>query len=290
MTADPRGTYRAVSGVVMTALLVTFSASLLAAEPDEPVDAGIGILREGVVEVLVGALQREDVAPLLEPGVVTVHSATGSSLVTSCDALARVVVLTCDPPAWPPGFGTWDGLEIDHLPVTALLIPTDGTPAAEGRVRNEAARVVPNAIIHTQADRIDTDASFLTDLGRLFRLAWQFDLVIAACALTVGMAAGIVERRRPFALLRASGLHLGELRRIVLLETAAAMVVTAAAGVALGLASSLALAWGTDAHWAWPDPGIFTMIGAGVLAALVLTALTLPIVDATTRHDTVRYS
>jgi hypothetical protein len=59
--------------------------------------------------------------------------------------------------------------------------------------------------------------------------------------------------------------------RVSAVETAAAMVVTAAAGVALGLASSLALAWGTDAHWAWPDPVTLTMIGAGVLAALVLT-------------------
>jgi ABC-type lipoprotein release transport system permease subunit len=74
------------------------------------------------------------------------------------------------------------------------------------------------------------------------RVVGYFVLVAAARSLAVGMAAGVIERRRPFARLRASGLRLGELRQVVFLETAAAMLVTAAVGVGLGLASSYALA------------------------------------------------
>jgi ABC-type antimicrobial peptide transport system permease subunit len=112
---------------------------------------------------------------------------------------------------------------------------------------------------------------------------------VAACSLTVGMLAGVIERRRPFALLRASGLRLGELRRVVFLETAAAMLVTAAVGVGLGMATSYAVALFGDLVWTWPDVGVFTMVGIGVLAALILSTMALPLMDAATRHDAVRY-
>jgi ABC-type antimicrobial peptide transport system permease subunit len=97
------------------------------------------------------------------------------------------------------------------------------------------------------------------------------------------------QRRRPFALLRASGLRLGELRQIVFLETAAAMLVTGAVGVGLGLVASSALALFSDMAWTLPDAGVFAIVGTGVLTALLLTTLALPLLDAATRHDAVRY-
>ena len=103
------------------------------------------------------------------------------------------------------------------------------------------------------------------------------------------MLAGVIERRRPFALLRASGLRLGELRQVVLLETAAAMFITAAASVGLGMASSYAVALFGDMVWTWPDAGVFAMVGIGVLAALVLSTIALPLLDTATRHDAVRF-
>jgi predicted lysophospholipase L1 biosynthesis ABC-type transport system permease subunit len=181
------------------------------------------------------------------------------------------------------------GLADTGLPISTVYIPTDRTPAAEHRVRTQAANLVPNAIIHTQQDRIDTDAFFFGSLEQLQRLVWYFVLLVAACSLTVGMLAGVIERRRPFALLRASGRRLGELRQIVFLETAAAMLVTAAVGVGLGMASSYALALFSDMAWTWPDVGVFAMVGIGVLAALILSTMALPLLDAATRHDAVRY-
>jgi len=148
---------------------------------------------------------------------------------------------------------------------------------------------VPNAIIHTQQDQRDVDALYLGNLERLVRVFWSFVLVVAACSLTVGMVAGIIERRRPFALLRASGLRLGELRQVVFLETVAAMLVTAAVAMGLAMASSYALALFGEMVWRWPDVGVFAMVGIGVLAALLLSTMALPLLDAATRHDAVRY-
>ena len=201
-----------------------------------------------------------------------------------------MVTLSCSSSAIAGGgISERAGLADTDLPISTVYITTDGTPATENRVRTQAANLVPNALIHTQQDRIDTDAIFFASLEQLQRLVWYFVLLVAACSLTVGMLAGVIERRRPFALLRASGLRLGELRQVVLLETAAAMLVTAAVGVGLGLATSYALALFGEMVWTWPDVGVFVMVGIGVLAALILSAMALPLLDAATRHDAVRY-
>ena len=244
------------------------------------------MLRPGVVEVITGGVPEAKVAPLLSERAVTIRG----DLVESCPELARLVTLSCSSSGLTEGgISERAGLAGTDLPVSTVYISTGGTPAAERRVRTQAANLVPNALIHTQQDRIDTDAFFLDSVEQLQRLVWYFVLLVAACSLTVGMLAGIVERRRPFALLRASGLRLGELRQVVLLETAAAMLVTAAVGVGLGMATSYALALFGDMAWTWPDGGVFAMVGIGVLAALILSTMALPLLDAATRHDAVRY-
>ena len=68
------------------------------------------------------------------------------------------------------GVGERAGLAGTDLPVSKVFIATDGTPAAENRVRTQAATLVPNAIIHTQQDRIDRDALFFDSLEQLQRL------------------------------------------------------------------------------------------------------------------------
>lgn len=290
IAGDPSATFRAVSVVVLAAFAVTCSASLVDASEGAPVDGGRGVLRPGVVEVITGGVPEAKVAPLLSERALPVRSGAAGDFVESCPELARVVTLPCSSsgPA-VGGISQRAGLADTDLPVSTVYISTGGTPAAERRVRTQAANLVPNALIHSQQDRIDTDAFFLDSVEQLQRLVWYFVLLVAACSLTVGMLAGVIERRRPFALLRASGLRLGELRQVVLLETAAAMLVTAAVGVGLGMATSYALALFGDMAWTWPDGGVFAMVGIGVLAALILSTMALPLLDAATRHDAVRY-
>ena len=290
IASDPSATFRAVSVVVLAVFAVTFSASLVDASEDGPFDGGRGVLRPGVVEVITGGVPEAKVAPLLSERAVTVRSGAASDFVESCPELARAVTLSCSSSGLAEsGISERAGLAGTGLPISMVYILTDGTPAAENRVRTQAANLVPNALIHTQQDRIDTDAFFFGSLEQLQRLVWYFVLLVAACSLTVGMLAGVLERRRPFALLRASGLRLGELRQVVFLETAAAMLVTAAVGVGLGMATSYAVALFGDMVWTWPDAGVFAMVGIGVLAALILSAMALPLLDAATRHDAVRY-
>jgi hypothetical protein len=290
MGGDPRATFRAVSGVVVAAFAVTYAASLVDPATDGPYDGGVGVLRPGVVEIVTGGVPDDTVAPLLGGDTLAIRFAGNGEVVPSCAELARMVVLSCASSDLPDVYTADEQAAANPgYPIYRVLVATDGTAAAENRVRSQAANLVPNAIIHTQQDRVDVDARFFRDLEQLLRMGWYFVLVVAACSLTVGMIAGLVERRRPFALLRASGLRLGELRQVVFLETAAAMLLTAVVGVGLGLAASWALAVYGELAWALPGLDVFVGVGTGVLAALVLTTLALPLVDATTRHDAVRF-
>ena len=117
--------------------------------------------------------------------------------------------------------------------------------------------------------------------------AMAFVLLVAACSLTVATVSGLMERRRPFALLRASGVRLGELRRIVLLETGLPLVITALGGV--GTAMLVLYVSTPREEWVMPEVSFFAGLGIGVLAALAVSSLALPLMDMATRHDSARF-
>jgi hypothetical protein len=84
-------------------------------------------------------------------------------------------------------------------------------------------------------------------------------------------------------------MHLAELRRVVLLETALPLVVTTCVGGALGIAVSAGVARSSDQPWHPPGAGYLLAMLAAVAAAGLVTCLTLPLLAATTRPQTVRF-
>jgi FtsX-like permease family len=300
LAADPRASFRAVSGLVLAVTAVTYFGSTNVGlgqlvPPDEAASA-IERLRPGVVQVYTGGVPEEQVAPLLTDRTVTNRYDRRSDFdpryngfFVPCEELARM--RTNVPCPHREGFGRFEpGPDAENLVVADVYIPTDGSLAAENRVRTQAANLLPNAIINTDRDPVDYNLETLfTDFNTLARVASLLVLLMAAVGLTAGMIGGLIERRRPFALLRASGMRVGELRRVVFLETAATVVVTSIVGVALGLALAYANSTQDDGAWEWPGADVFGVVGGGVLATLVFSTLALPLLDATTRHDAVRY-
>ena len=174
--------------------------------------------------------------------------------------------------------------------VGLLYVPTDGSLAAENRVRTRAANLVPNAIINSDRDPIDYNLeTFFQDMDRLAAVAALFVLIIGAFGLAASMVGGLIERRRPFALLRASGVYLSELRRSVLLETAATMAVVSVVGVGIGMLLAYGSTRQGGVDWRWPGADVYGLIGGGVLAALLFSTIALPLLSLTTRHDAVRF-
>ena len=288
---NPQATFYSVAAVGLAAVGLAYlgcTVSINAAPTTAGVPAGgwNGSLRPGVVSVMTGGVPGASVAPLLSNGVI----ASGETVITAaCEDLARVQYVTCP---YPPGSGSVGPAAGTFVPafVGVVYIPTDGSLAAENRVRTQAANLVPNAIINSNRDPIDHQLeTFFLDMNRLAAIAALFVLIVGAFGLAASMVGGLIERRRPFALLRASGVRLGELRRSVLLETAATMVVVSVAGVGTGMLLAYGSAQQGRVDWRWPGPDLYGFIGGGVLAALLFSAIALPLLSLTTRHAAVRF-
>jgi hypothetical protein len=114
-------------------------------------------------------------------------------------------------------------------------------------------------------------------------------LIIAACSLAVSVAAGLGERKRPFSLLRLTGVPLGVLRQVVTLESALPLLLVAAVSILIGLASA-GLFLHSQVGIAFRVPGFeywATVLG-GLVASLAIIASTFPLLNRMTGPDVAR--
>ena len=72
-------------------------------------------------------------------------------------------------------------------------------------------------------------------------------------------------------------------------QTAAAMAVTTVMATGVGMLLAYAAARRSGVHWRWPGWDLAALLGGGVLAALLFSAIALPLLSLTTRHDAVRF-
>jgi hypothetical protein len=124
-------------------------------------------------------------------------------------------------------------------------------------------------------------------------------LIVAGCSLAVSVAGSLLDRKRPFTLLRLSGTPLKTLTRVVLLESIVPLVgaTVVAAGVAIAiteppLRALFAANLGTHQNFAaaaHPDLGYYiTMLGGLALSALVVLA-TMPLLNRITQPENARF-
>ncbi len=114
-------------------------------------------------------------------------------------------------------------------------------------------------------------------------------LPIAGCSLAVNIAGGLAERKRPFSLLRLAGSPLGMLRRVITLEGAVPLVITAVVSIGAGLLTAQ-LFLRAQLHETLHAPGLqfYLVITAGLVASLAVIASTLPILNRLTGPDVAR--
>jgi hypothetical protein len=124
-------------------------------------------------------------------------------------------------------------------------------------------------------------------------------LIVAGCSLAVSVAGSMLDRKRPFTLLRLSGTPLKTLTRVVLLESIVPLVgaTVVAAGVAIAIAEPplravFAANLGQHQNFASAaHPGLgyyLTMLGGLALSALVVLAA-MPMLNRITRPENARF-
>jgi hypothetical protein len=306
LAADPQATFRAISGVVLASFVTALFAGVTPDPATKPLEHDQ--LRRGVVEVLAAGQPTGPVAALRDrlaglSGVqrtLVVHDGIEpGTIAVSCADLTTIVNVTCvdGGPTLagaglpPKGLIGVTGLARpdDTGPIHALYAFTDGDPASEDRVRAMTAALVPGAPTDTRTDQVMLDNRQLRELNTGLRTGTAFVLLIAACSLTVATLGSLVERRRPFMLLRAAGMHPGELRGVVLLETALPLVITVALSGAFGFAVSAAISQSAGQPWQPPGAAYLLATVLGLIVAMAVTGLTLPLITTLTRAQGVRF-
>jgi hypothetical protein len=114
-------------------------------------------------------------------------------------------------------------------------------------------------------------------------------LVIAGCSLAVSVAGGLTDRQRPFSLLRLAGVPLGVLRRVVTLESAVPLIISAVLSAAAGfLAAGLFTRSALGDTLRPPGADYYVIVAAGLVASLAIIASSFPLLRRLTGPEAAR--
>jgi len=103
------------------------------------------------------------------------------------------------------------------------------------------------------------------------------------------MTAGLSERKRPFSLLRLTGVPTGLLRRVVALESAVPLLLIAVLSIAVGLiAAALFLSSQLDIALRVPGTVYWATVLGGLVASLAIIASTFPLLNRITGPEIAR--
>ena len=189
---------------------------------------------------------------------------------------------------WPSAHRSAAGLA--KLPVDAVVVATNGSSSAIERARTTLERAFPFQGTPVAVDAFDpSTARLLTMVQDMTDVVIVASLIIAACSLAVNIAAGLGERKRPFSLLRLTGVPTALLHRVVALESALPLFLVAAVSIVVGLVSA-ALYLHSQVGITFSIPGITywaTVVG-GLVVSLAIIASTFPLLNRITGPEVAR--
>ena len=251
-------------------------------------------------------------------GVAVVHEAPNQTQegrsfgVVACDELAKTPAIgRCAPRATVASVGyflskvlghtanasttTWpswnlSATQLASLPVSAVVVATNGSSGAIERVRTELERAFPLQGTPVTVEALGpSTARLLTMIQAMTDVIIVASLIIAACSLAVNIAAGLTERRRPFSLLRLTGVPRKLLHRVVTLESALPLLIVAAVSIVVGLlAAALYLHSQVGLAFSLPGFSYWTTVIGGLAASMAIIAATFPILDRITGPEVAR--
>jgi hypothetical protein len=190
---------------------------------------------------------------------------------------------------WPAASISLD--DIQRLPVRSIVVGTDGSTAALERSRTVLSLAYPNFWVapNVPGDFESDFADTLRGWKQLANVIIVASLALAGCSLAVTVVGGLSERKRPFSLLRLSGVPARILRRVVVLESAVPMLAVAVVAIGMGfLAAQLFLKAQMDYTLTAPGPQFYAIVIVGLAACLAITASTLPLLERITGPETAR--
>jgi hypothetical protein len=190
-------------------------------------------------------------------------------------------------PAAPAQYASWY--------LQAVLVKVN-SPATLERVRTYLVTHTPlsasGTAPRTFGEAVQARESVATTAQRLIDIAVALTLIVAGCSLAVGAGGGIIERKRPFGLLRLTGTPVATLSRVVLLEAVAPLVAATAVAASLAYAMSV-LTVHKLGPTGTPTPMLghayYLIMGAGLAGALLVVLAALPLLGRVSSPAGVRF-
>jgi hypothetical protein len=189
---------------------------------------------------------------------------------------------------WPAAHAST--AQVQGLPISSIAVGTNGSSAAVEHARTvlEAAFPMPFPPMTLSEFRAQSERT-MTSYQQLANVVILTSLPIAGCSLAVSIAGGLAERKRPFSLLRLTGTPLALLRRVVTLEAAVPLLLTAAVSAGAGLLAAELFVHAQLAETLQPPSlSYYLLVIAGLVASLAVIASTLPLLNRITGPETAR--
>ncbi|HXT89191.1 MAG TPA: FtsX-like permease family protein [Trebonia sp.] len=329
---NPKGAFRAVTGLTLAVFLGTMVGVILPAVNSIQATPSAGALSnilKGQVGLPTAAGQRligglraipgaavyplYDLSQGMEPRMVAVSCADmhAISALGQCAPGVRAVQVQDDSIFDDnPRFGdkpivgsaspAYTG-NLTTLPLQTVLVKVN-SPATLERVRTYLAVNAPPQVggdannsptpPQTFGETLQIRTARAATFEKIVYAAIALTLIVAGCSLAVSVGGSLVDRKRPFTLLRVGGTPVSVLSRVVLFEAAvplvAATLVAAAIAYGTSLMAFLRLA---PAGTAVPQLGrdYFTIMGIGLVIAFAVITVTLPLLRRMTAPSTVRF-
>jgi hypothetical protein len=182
--------------------------------------------------------------------------------------------------------------QLKALPVQEITLGTNGSASVIEQARTALAIAFPyqRPALTLAEDQVQSGAAKqLAGYQQLANVVILVSLCIAGCSLAVSVVAGLNDRKRPFSMLRLTGVQLSLLRRIILLETAAPLLIVAVVATGAGfLAAHLFLISQLNYTLRPPGAEYYVTVLAGLAASFGVIASTLPLLKRVTGPDTAR--
>jgi ABC-type antimicrobial peptide transport system permease subunit len=221
------------------------------------------------------------------PGRQAVRASTGNLIFSDNPYYSTQPIASVSSPA--------ASTNVSKLYLQAVLIKVRNAATLE-RVRTflvtHTAQSASGTAPRTFGEAIQARQGVADTVQRLIDVAVVLTLIVAGCSLAVAVGGSLVERKRPFTLLRVTGTPTSALYRVVFLEAvfplAAATIV--AAGTAYGI-SVLTVQKMAPAGTPLPVPGhvYYVTMAVGLAASLLVILTSLPLLGRITGPGNVRF-
>ena len=303
-----RTVFRGVSGVVLALFAGSFYLTATSGIENLNVQAirdnGYSQLKHGTAAVIGRSLPGDMAKQLNQQSyvtsVATIYPREDGNAIR-CQDLAIYTEHTCPSNARPDQFAllNFDAPVVKNVSLINDTVDTNGAKEYLVTVKSDNDLEKLRSMVVMRANQYDltyvvggTDSKkphinpTIREFASLAYIGIGVTLFVAVASLIVSTIGGLMERRRSLYTLRLGGMRLAQLKRLVMVESVAPLLITSILSCGIGVWTGVVFTkmFSTTLKPVL-TPTYFTIVGIGLAAAIIGIYLILPMVDKLTRVE-----